>query len=127
MIFAYSEEVKQLKETIKEVKKNFRCLQCGYCCWRFFIKPTRSYSKPEKVKCKYLECIHAENGQWKQAKCRIHNSPTFPLVCREAVFGLDNVCILGIEIWRIVITLFPKRSIPDDVRKIIDEKVVDSI
>ena len=126
MVFVYDEEIIQLKKKIKDVKRNFRCLRCGYCCWKFSIKPTKSYLKAEKVRCKYLECIHAENGQWKQAGCLIHESPIFPLVCREAVFGFDNVCILGIDVWRIVMTLFPEMAIPGEVRKIINEEAIGS-
>lgn len=106
-----------LNEILDTANKNFVCLRCAECCYRWAIPLPEGVKKPENQKCPYLIDISIDGNQWKEAYCAIYESR--PQVCKNFKISFATVCPIGLWKWLKLKESKPEIELPERVKKII--------
>ncbi len=107
---------KLLNEVLDTADKNFVCLRCSECCFRWTVPLPEGTKKLENQKCPHLIEISIKKNQWKEARCRIYENR--PDVCKNFKISFATVCPIGLWKWLKLKESKPEIALPERVRKI---------
>ncbi len=106
-----------LKEILETTEKNFICLRCGECCFRWAVKFNNGWKKPENTKCNYLEDISIDNGTYIEANCKIYKDR--PEQCKNFKIAFATTCPIGLYKWNNLKKSKPDIQLPERIAKIL--------
>lgn len=108
---------KLLNEIIETTERNFICLRCAECCYRWAVPLPDGRKKPENQKCPYLVDISINKNEWKEACCTIYENR--PEVCKNFKISFATVCPIGLWKWLKLKEKEPDIEFPEKVKKIV--------
>lgn len=107
---------KLLNEILDVADKNFICLRCAECCYRWAVPLPNGAKKPENQKCPHLIDISINASQWKEACCGMYGNR--PEVCKNFKISFATVCPIGLWKWLRLKETKPEIDLPERVKKI---------
>ncbi|MGC8938402.1 MAG: hypothetical protein ACP5KH_05405 [Thermodesulfovibrio sp.] len=109
---------KLLNEILDTAEKNFVCLRCAECCYRWAVPLPNGVKKPENQKCPYLTDISINGNQWKEASCTSYKN--CPEVCINFKISFATFCPIGMWKWLKLKEIKPEIDLPERIKKIIE-------
>ncbi len=107
-----------LNEILENTEKNFICLRCGECCFRWAVQFHNGWKKPENTKCNYLEDISIKNGAYMEANCKIYDDR--PEQCKNFKIAFATLCPIGLWKWQTLKKYNPEIHLPKRITKILE-------
>jgi len=108
-----------LNEILDVAEKNFICLRCAECCYRWAVPLSKDKIKPENHKCPHLVDIHLNDNKWIEAKCTIYKNR--PEVCQKFKISFATICPIGLWKWLKLKEKNPEKFLPERVEKILEK------
>jgi len=106
-----------LNEILDFAGKNFICLRCAECCYRWAVPLPEGINNPENHKCPYLVYIYLNGNKWVEAKCKIYKNR--PEVCQKFKISFATICPIGLWKWLKLKEKNIEKLLPDRVEKIL--------
>lgn len=107
---------KLLNEILGITEKNFICLRCAECCYRWAVPLPDGIKKLENQKCPYLIDISKNENKWTESFCQIYENR--PDVCKNFKISFATVCPVGLWKWLKLKEKEPDIDFPERVEKI---------
>ncbi|MCS7215310.1 MAG: hypothetical protein RMI30_06440 [Thermodesulfovibrio sp.] len=108
---------KLLSEILETVEKNFICLRCAECCYRWAVPLPDGTKKEENQKCPYLSDLSVNDNQWTEAYCKIYKNR--PEVCQNFKISFATICPIGLWKWLKIKENNSDIALPNRVEKIL--------